>query len=119
MAYLLDANVFIEAKRRYYGLDFCPAFWDWLAESNANGRVFSIEKVGDELRAGVDDLAEWVIQKGEQFFLPPDEATLITQAVQWARGQRFRPGALSMFADDADAIHTATWSSLMRCRARA
>jgi len=25
MAYLLDANVFIEAKNRYYGLDFCPA----------------------------------------------------------------------------------------------
>ena len=30
MAYLLDANVFIEAKRRHYGFDFCPAFWDWL-----------------------------------------------------------------------------------------
>ena len=26
--YLLDANVFIEAKNRYYGFDFCPAFWD-------------------------------------------------------------------------------------------
>jgi len=24
MAYLLDANVFIEAKRRHYGMDFCP-----------------------------------------------------------------------------------------------
>lgn len=23
MAYLLDANVFIEAKRRHYGFDFC------------------------------------------------------------------------------------------------
>ncbi|MEJ7695585.1 MAG: DUF4411 family protein [Candidatus Limnocylindrales bacterium] len=30
MAYLLDANVFIESKKRWYGLDFCPAFWDWL-----------------------------------------------------------------------------------------
>jgi hypothetical protein len=28
MAYVLDANIFIEAKQRYYGLDFCPAFWD-------------------------------------------------------------------------------------------
>jgi len=27
MAYLLDANVFIQAKNLYYGLDFCPAFW--------------------------------------------------------------------------------------------
>mgnify|MGYP006298525777 CR=1 FL=1 len=33
MAYLLDANVFIEAKNRYYGMDFCPAFWDWLLDA--------------------------------------------------------------------------------------
>ena len=30
MAYLLDANVFIQGKNLHYGLDFCPAFWDWL-----------------------------------------------------------------------------------------
>ena len=30
MAYLLDANVFIQAKNLHYGLDFCSAFWDWL-----------------------------------------------------------------------------------------
>ena len=30
MAYLLDSNVFIPAKNLHYGLDFCPAFWDWL-----------------------------------------------------------------------------------------
>jgi hypothetical protein len=34
MAYLLDANVFIQAKNLYYGLDFCPAFWDWLIAHN-------------------------------------------------------------------------------------
>ncbi len=31
MSYLLDANVFMSANNRHYGLDFCPAFWDWLA----------------------------------------------------------------------------------------
>ena len=31
MSYLLDANVFMSAKNLHYGLDFCPAFWDWLA----------------------------------------------------------------------------------------
>lgn len=36
MAYLLDANVFIEAKRRHYGFDFCPAFWDWLDARHAD-----------------------------------------------------------------------------------
>jgi hypothetical protein len=34
LSYLLDANVFIQAKNLHYGLDFCPAFWEWLVESN-------------------------------------------------------------------------------------
>jgi hypothetical protein len=51
MAYLLDANVFISAKNLHYGLDFCPAFWDWIIASNASGAVFSIEKVSDEVVA--------------------------------------------------------------------
>lgn len=49
MPYLLDANVFIQAKNLHYGLDFCPAFWDWLIAGNAAKQVFSIEKVGDEI----------------------------------------------------------------------
>ncbi len=40
MAYLLDANVFIEAKNRHYGFDFCPAFWDWLKKGHTVGKVF-------------------------------------------------------------------------------
>ena len=58
MAYLLDANVFIQAKNLHYGFDFCPAFWDWLIRQNQAGEVFSIEKVGSELLAGDDELAE-------------------------------------------------------------
>ena len=46
MAYLLDANVLIEAKNRYYGLDFCPAFWDWLIAMNLAGQVTSFQKHG-------------------------------------------------------------------------
>ena len=42
MAYLLDANVFIQAKNLHYGLDFCPAFWDWLIDRNEAGVVFSL-----------------------------------------------------------------------------
>jgi len=39
VTYLLDANVFIQAKNLHYGLDFCPAFWEWLLDNNAPGRV--------------------------------------------------------------------------------
>lgn len=38
MAYLLDANTFIQAKNLQYGFDFCPAYWDWLAQNNTAGR---------------------------------------------------------------------------------
>jgi hypothetical protein len=71
MAYLLDANVFIQAKNLHYGFDFCPALWDWLLRQNAAGRVVSIEKVGDELQSGADELATWAAEQGAGFFLPP------------------------------------------------
>jgi len=47
MPYLLDANVFIQASRLHYGMDFCSAFWDWLREQHEAGRVFSIEKIAN------------------------------------------------------------------------
>ena|SRR2546428_28212 len=76
MPYLLDANVFIQAKNLHYGMDFCPAFWDWLIEGNAAKQVFSIEKVGDEILAIADELAVWADDRGSDFFLKPDAALL-------------------------------------------
>lgn len=90
MAYLLDANVFIQAKNLHYGLDFCPAFWQWLIQNNTSARVFSIERVGDEIEAGGDELAVWAKQLGSGFFLKPDPAMLPTlhTVSTWAAGQR-------------------------------
>ena len=68
MAYLLDSDVFIQAKNFHYGFDFCPAFWDWLLVANSGGTVFSIEKVGDELKAGRDELATWASQRDSRSF---------------------------------------------------
>ncbi len=104
MAYLLDANVFIQAKRLHYGMDFCPAFWDWLQNQNREGKVFSIEKVLDELVAGNDELSEWAIQMGTDFFLPPDERMLESLAIvsQWVQEQNYRAAAVSAFLQDTD-----------------
>ena len=70
MPYLLDANVFIEAKNDFYGMDFCPAFWGWLVKSNRARKVFSIDKVRDELKAGKDQLSDWAEARGNDFFIP-------------------------------------------------
>ena len=72
MTYLLDTNVFIQAKNLHYGFDFCPGFWDWLTAANDQNRVFSIGGVRSELVAGDDELAEWAGERREKFFLEPD-----------------------------------------------
>jgi len=104
MAYLLDANVFIQAKNLHYGLDFCPAFWDWLIVHNTSGHVFSIEKVGDELEAGVDELSTWAAGRGAGFFVKPDAAMLpaLGTVSAWATGQRYEPAAVNTFLQIAD-----------------
>ena len=104
MAYLLDANVFMQAKNLYYGLDFCPAFWDWLIAANAAQRVYSIEKVGDEIAAGGDELADWAEQRGPGFFLEPDAEILpaLSAVSKWATSRKYEAAAVSTFLQVAD-----------------
>ena len=104
MAYLLDADVFIRAKNLHYGLDFCPAFWNWLVRENQAGKVFSIEKVGDEIMAGDDELRRWAEARGSGFFLTPDEATFRSFAAvtAWVQGQGYEPSAISTLLQKAD-----------------
>ncbi len=104
MAYLLDSNVFISAKNLHYGFDFCPAFWDWLISENRAGKVFSIERVGDELLAGDDDLSEWAKDRGGDFFTPPDAALFpaLAEVSSWATGQDYDQAAVSTFFQLAD-----------------
>ncbi len=101
--YLLDANVFIQAKNQHYGLDFCPAFWDWLIYANTKGVIYSIEKVKEELTVGDDELATWAKSLNEEFFLPIDYST--TQAMRevsrWV-DQNYEMGAESNFFETAD-----------------
>ena len=104
MAYLLDANVFIQAKRLHYGLDFCPAFWAWLIHENAAGRVVSIDKVSDEIEAGADELWDWAKARGDKFFLAPDAAlsAVLAQVSAWAVGQGYEQAAVNTFLQVAD-----------------
>ena len=45
----LDSNLFIEAHRRYYGLDLCPGFWECLIYYFHSNRLKSIDRVRSEL----------------------------------------------------------------------
>jgi len=104
MRYLLDTNVFIQAKNLHYGLDFCPAFWDWLIWMNAEGLVSSIDKVRDEIDAGNDELTRWARGPGSGLFPSTDAAVLASLALvsQWATSQHYEPAAISTFFQSAD-----------------
>lgn len=104
MSYVLDANVFMSAKNLHYGLDFCPAFWDWLVHAGNTGSVFSIDKVADEIEAGQDDLSVWAKSHGHKLFrrTPSTLAPQLTQVSTWATGQQYTPAAINTFLQAAD-----------------
>ncbi|HET6505608.1 MAG TPA: DUF4411 family protein [Baekduia sp.] len=102
--YLLDSNVFMQAKNQHYGFDFCPAFWDWLDVANAAGRVASVVKVGDELKAGGDELVGWASAR-TAFFFEPDDGVITSARVLsgWAMGaSQYTGAARNEFLASAD-----------------
>ena len=110
MAYLIDSDVFIRAKNGAYGLDFCPAFWDWLVAANAHERVFSVEAVYDELVGRDDELSEWA-REHRGLFLAPTEETVrrLAEMIRWANeSQDYDLVAKDEFADAADSSLVAT-----------
>ena len=67
-------------------------------------RYFSVEKVGEELRAGDDELSEWARVRGDGFFRPPDQAAFpaLAQVAAWASGQNYSAPAINTFMQVAD-----------------
>jgi hypothetical protein len=105
MAYLIDTNVLITAKNFHYGFDFCPAFWRWLVEQHALGRVLSVTRVRDEIRQGNDELSEWVAALPDEFFVAPaEESKVHLEAVsQWiSTPGRYPAAQVNVFASAAD-----------------
>lgn len=75
MNYLLDANTYIEAKNRYYDMNFCPGYWSWLDLEFTRGRLGSIEMVSNELKNFGDELSVWVKDRPEHFVSVDDAST--------------------------------------------
>lgn len=73
-------------------------------EQNQVGKVLSIDKVGDELQAGDDELSTWADSQGEHFFIRPDNLVLpaLPRVSAWVSGQAYQPAAVSTFLQVAD-----------------
>lgn len=104
MAYLLDANVFIQAQNLHYGFDFCPGFWEWLRREHDRGHVFSINRVRDELEPFDDELTEWAHGMPDTFFKTQEPAlsAALGQVSAWAASNGYEPTAQNTFYQAAD-----------------
>lgn len=58
--YCLDANVLIEAWRKYYNPKFCPDYWKILSELGKKGHIFIPELVYEEIIRTEDELSQWL-----------------------------------------------------------
>lgn len=106
MTYLLDTNVFVNAKRSYYGFSLCPGFWDWLDQAHGAGTVASVEAVYDELIDFGDELSDWARAR-RSFFVPVTASELdsVARANRWANDSvAYDAAAKTEFASVADSF---------------
>lgn len=108
MAYALDANVFIDAARRYYAFNICPGYWQSLIHQHTQRQIYSIDRVKDEMAGKGDGLARWVVENApETCFESSDTAAIAAvyaQLVEWVNASaQFTAAAKAEFAEKPDA----------------
>lgn len=105
-AFVLDANVLIDAKNRYYAFDLAPGFWASLIKLARTGEILSIDYIRDELAKGNDLLAQWAINDFFHAFISTNEVDVIEcyrEIMIWVQGQdQFSDAAKAEFARVAD-----------------
>ena len=104
--FLLDTNVFIEAKDRYYRLCTFPVFWTWLGSSVASGSLGSIKPIRDELLEGSDALSKWVDDRKDSpcFLSVTDIPTQhkLAEISAWVMNEPYTSQAKSEFLSRGD-----------------
>lgn len=107
--FLVDSDVFITAKNTYYAFGICPGFWEGVIQQHEKGRVFSIDRVRNELLAGrkSEDLAQWVTKElPPSFFLDAESGDVpnrYTEIMLWSqRHPAYADSAKAKFATGAD-----------------
>lgn len=106
--YVLDANIFIEAYKRYYAFDIVPAFWRSIKQQAEAGRIKSIDRVFQEISAfpGKDDLKMWATSEFVNYFASTEMEEVFQsfrEVMNWSVAQsQFTEAARAEFATIAD-----------------
>ena len=89
MAYVLDANVLLQAFKKDYPMDVAEGFWQQLGIAAQRGDFLSIDRVKDELYTNPDDLSDWCDRElPDNFFRPSVDSTAeYQQVINWAFGR--------------------------------
>lgn len=103
--FILDSNIFIEAKNRYYAFDIAPVFWTWIDELCQNNTC-TISLVRDELLEGDDELAEWIKERrNDSWILPVDDVPTqqaFADIAQHVADSDYKDSAKNQFLAKAD-----------------
>ena len=58
--WILDTNIFINAAHQYYGMDFCPGFWQWLLQNTDCICSMDMVKSDDGVQECYGKVAEYI-----------------------------------------------------------
>jgi hypothetical protein len=111
--YIIDANILIQAYRKYYPMDVFCGFWDRMKLLANSSHIISIDKVKDEVWPNGDALMQWCDnQLPNDFFVTTtmyiSEYAHIIKTV--TNMNKYTSNAIAEFADNAvaDAFLIAT-----------
>lgn len=108
LRFVLDANVLIEAHRRYYSFDIAPCFWRVLLGLANRGNVLSIDRVKQELANSdkEDALQIWANSDFSQCFMSTENESVFKayrEIIDWSfRQPQYYDSAKAEFANVAD-----------------
>lgn len=106
--YIVDSDVFITAKNRYYAFDICPGFWDSLMHEHETGRLRSIDRVRQELlNWSEEELVRWIKNDlPADFFLDTSGSEIVRafgEVMLWVQQKaQYTDAAKASFATKAD-----------------
>lgn len=106
--YIVDSDVLITAKNRYYAFDICPGFWDSIIREHEAGRLRSIDRVRQELlNWSEEELVRWIKDKlPANFFLDTSETDVVSafgEVMLWVQQkEQYTDAAKASFATKAD-----------------
>lgn len=73
MAFILDTNIFLQAKNKDYPFTYFPGFWEWLDSGFKTRQFLLLSSVYKEVSGGDDEVSDW-IKSRKQYVIKEEKA---------------------------------------------